>query len=69
MGRCESIENTGKMVLVRVLHMVLLECYLLPNHPPDADPYHQALSYHIKATATPQAQHTLCTSALSAHEE
>lgn len=40
MGRCGNIDNTGEMLLVRVLHMVLLECYLLPNHPPDAAPRH-----------------------------
>jgi len=35
-GRCKSTDNTGEMLLVRVLHMVLLERYVLPNHLPDA---------------------------------
>lgn len=42
--RCKITENTGEMLSVRVLHMVLLERYLLSNHPPDTACYHQALS-------------------------
>lgn len=68
MGRRGSIYDTSEMLLVRALDIVLLECHLLPNHPPGAAPRYRVLSHSIKAAATPQARHTLCTSPRSARE-